>query len=282
MHIDDLKNAIKLLHGDYAEDGSFHKYNSIYPFTNENLDGYMKGLEGQKVLTVVGSGDHYLNAIYNGAEVVDCFDINRLTIYYLKLKKAAIECLDIEEFKYFFSGDTSFNYNIYKKFNENLDDDTLLFWDYLYKEVSNQGAYIMETSLFYDLPYERIGIYKDEKKYNELKEKLKKIEKIKFIATDINLLSKYLQFKKYDTIFLSNIADYQKIYDFYDKVKEMDQFLNNYGKIYFAYIFSYENRKINGPILNILKNDRHCTSIIMNDEFQTKDKVAIYNKIKER
>lgn len=45
------------------------RFNSIYPFTSENIAGYMKDLNltGKKVITVTGSTDHILNVILQGA-----------------------------------------------------------------------------------------------------------------------------------------------------------------------------------------------------------------------
>ena len=54
------------------------RFNSIYPFTSENIAGYMKylSLTGKKVITVTGSTDHILNVILQGAAEITTFDIN--------------------------------------------------------------------------------------------------------------------------------------------------------------------------------------------------------------
>ena len=44
------------------------RFSSIYPFTTENIAGYMSELDlkGKKVITVTGSTDHIINAIVCG------------------------------------------------------------------------------------------------------------------------------------------------------------------------------------------------------------------------
>ena len=76
------------------------RFNSIYPFTSENIAGYMKDLDltGKKVITVTGSTDHILNAILQGATEITTFDINPLTKPYMDLKISALKNLSYEDF----------------------------------------------------------------------------------------------------------------------------------------------------------------------------------------
>ena len=69
------------------------RFNSIYPFTSENIAGYMKDLDltDKKVITVTGSTDHILNAVLQGATEITTFDINPLTKPYMDLKISALK-----------------------------------------------------------------------------------------------------------------------------------------------------------------------------------------------
>ena len=64
-------------------------YGRVYYRTNEDLDTIYRDLDfhKKKVLSVLASSDQVFTARYLGAEQVDSFDKNRLTIYYYYLRK---------------------------------------------------------------------------------------------------------------------------------------------------------------------------------------------------
>ena len=71
----------------------FSQYQKVYCGTNENISHYMSFSmqKDDKVLSVLGGGDHPFNAVCSGSLNVDTFDTNELTEYYaLGLKKALI------------------------------------------------------------------------------------------------------------------------------------------------------------------------------------------------
>lgn len=67
-------------------------YSRIYSKSNENLVEQYKlaDFKDKDVLTVLASSDQLLSAYYYGANLVDTFDINRLTIYYYYLRRWSI------------------------------------------------------------------------------------------------------------------------------------------------------------------------------------------------
>ena len=71
-------------------------YGKVYYRTNEDLETIYKDLDlhKKKVLSVLASSDQVFTARYLGAEQVDSFDKNRLTIYYYYLRKWAIKHRD--------------------------------------------------------------------------------------------------------------------------------------------------------------------------------------------
>ena len=86
------------------------RFNSIYPFTSENIAGYMKDLDltSKKVITVTGSTDHILNTILQGATEITTFDINPLTKPYMDLKISALKNLSYEDFIKLLSNKSNF------------------------------------------------------------------------------------------------------------------------------------------------------------------------------
>lgn len=280
----DIEEAVKILTNQAInKELRFYEYDSIYPFCNENIEGYMPNLTDKSVLTVAGSGDHYFQAIYNGATEVDCFDINKLTYYYLKLKKTAIETLDIEEFNYYFDtmNDEIFNYDMYLKIRPNLDIETCYFFDTLYQVAFNKGEILYNSKLFFDGSARKIDIYKSEEKYETLRKKLSLQKDINFIHTDIAHVRFFVS-SNYDAIFLSNIGEYQRPYDYLKIVEDMKKLLNLYGQIYFAYLYDYDKKcRYNSEYIEVLNNDKNCTSINLDSlyENESKEKVIIYNKI---
>ena len=63
----DYAKIKKLFQNELEQNQFFNPYNSSYLFTTENISGYMPDLSGKRILTVCSSGDHYLNALLNGA-----------------------------------------------------------------------------------------------------------------------------------------------------------------------------------------------------------------------
>lgn len=68
-------------------------YGKVYYRTNEDLETIYKDLDlhKKKVLSVLASSDQVFTANYLGAEQVDSFDKNRLTLYYYYLRKWSIK-----------------------------------------------------------------------------------------------------------------------------------------------------------------------------------------------
>lgn len=78
----------------YICERMFSEFSSVYAFTNENIDGYMSQFDFQSkssALSVLASGDHSFNLVYNGIYDIDTFDTNKLSEFFvLGLKRAAI------------------------------------------------------------------------------------------------------------------------------------------------------------------------------------------------
>ena len=224
------------------------RFNSIYPFTSENIAGYMKNLNltNKKVLTVTGSTDHILNAVLQGATDITSFDINPLTKPYMDLKISAVKNLSYEEFIQFllFESKMNLDYNLISSldmFNESKN-----FWLEQLSKFNNNGNELRNSTLFntkYFNPYSKLwqNLYLEKSKYNLLKQQLKNVD-----ITFINASLKDLRIEdNFDYMFLSNIADYLNLMYNRDELREYRDLLNKFQErvniIYFAYLYDIGN-----------------------------------------
>ena len=249
----------------------FHNKSKVYSFATENLE-YLThiDLKGKTVLTVGASLDHNIVSKALGAKKVVNFDINENAYYYAKLKCVGLNILSYKEYlDFFMRGDKAFNKHVFSKLQQHLDNDTLLFFQSLY-HTYKKGSVLREEHLFnnlFDNKSEKIfnSYYlRTEEMFNNAKEKMG--DNINWIMSDI------LDFnttEKFDVILLSNIADYShKMFlssNHVEKFKSevVDKFynyLNENGKIVFAYIFDYHNEN-NSDKRNMLNNQNYRKSI---------------------
>lgn len=235
-----------------------NKFVSIYPFTTENIKGYLDlmDVKGKDVLTVGASGDQTLNLLVRDVNSVDYFDMNPFTKMYFDLKCAAIKILSVEEYLQFFCYDAfpstfkknnnAFSINTYHKISPHLEASTRRFWDSLYLEQN--GVDIRKSMLFStdEEPFKvlpKVNDYLSEDSFEKLRTIMLTKDEPRFIETNITKLSSKLT-KKYDYILLSNIAQYLDY--IYDK-DELNRFrrlilnlsfdLNTNGKLMLSYLY---------------------------------------------
>ncbi len=226
------------------------RFNSIYPFTSENIAGYMKDLDltSKKVITVTGSTDHILNAILQGATEITTFDINPLTKPYMDLKISALKNLSYEDFikLLLFESNMNLDYSIISSLD--MSDKSKMFWLEQLSKYNNSGIELRNSSLFntkYFNPNSKLwqNLYLEKNKYNLLKQQLKDTN-ITFINTSIKDLKVDEHF---DYMFLSNISDYLSLMYDSDTLKQYRDLLIEFQKkidiIYFAYLYDIGNSK---------------------------------------
>lgn len=224
------------------------RFNSIYPFTSENIAGYMKDLDltSKKVITVTGSTDHILNAILQGATEITTFDINPLTKPYMDLKISTLKNLSYEDFikLLLFESNMNLDYSIISSLD--MSDESKMFWLEQLSKYNNSGIELRNSSLFntkYFNPNSKLwqNLYLEKNKYNLLKQQLKDTN-ITFINTSIKDLKVDEHF---DYMFLSNISDYLSLMYDSDTLKQYRDLLIEFQKkidiIYFAYLYDIGN-----------------------------------------
>ena len=218
---EDYKNALKLVESTklmltdeeefFNTFEGFTDFTQLFRFTNENITEYygLFDFKNKDVLTVIGSGDQALSAIYKGCKNVDIFDINKLSYYFLMLKKHAIEALTYDEYLSFFNPATKYKIidELYLKISKSISDENIKkFWDLIFTNSHIFYFLFLDTNLSINRVKNNIPYLKNENEYNQLKEKINNVE-FNYIGgelTDIINLSK----KRYDYINLSNIIDY--------------------------------------------------------------------------
>lgn len=212
----DIKAGIMLLNGTSLERMPYG-YDEVFAFTNEYLSEYYPKfpIERGRVLTIASGGDHILQAVLDKPKSIDAFDVNRLAIYFSKLKIAAVRALNYENFLRYFQPWDNFdsdlglflNDNIYSKIREYLDEDTKKFWDAMYidgKLIWNYGNMLLAYK-YYDTGSKS---YIHERNFYKTKEHLNEVL-IKFYQDCFPEIFKLLPpSSKYDAIFLSNIYDW--------------------------------------------------------------------------
>jgi len=224
------------------------RFNSIYPFTSENIAGYMKDLDltGKKVITVTGSTDHILNSILQGATEITTFDINPLTKPYMDLKISALKNLSYEDFikLLLFESNMNLDYSIISSLD--MSSESKIFWLEELSKFNNNGIKLRNSSLFntkYFNPYSKLwqNLYLEKSKYNLLKQQLKDAN-----ITFINASLKDLRIEdNFDYMFLSNISDYLSLMYNSDELRKYRDLLIEFQKrvntIYFAYLYDIGN-----------------------------------------
>ena len=251
------------------------RFNSIYPFTSENIAGYMKylNLTGKKVITVTGSTDHILNVILQGAAEITTFDINPLTKPYIDLKISALKNLSYEDFinLLLFESNMNLDYSIISSLD--MSDESKMFWLEQLSKFDNNGIELRNSSLFntkYFNPNSKLwqNLYLEKSKYNLLKQQIKDAN-ITYINTSLKDLTVDEHF---DYMFLSNISDYLSLMYSCDILKKYRDLLIEFQKridiIYFAYLYDIGNSNPRTEIDN-LKKVKEIFSYFQQVEFKS-------------
>ncbi len=250
-----LQLAKDKCNGKYTEELT-KKFYMLYPFTNENIGGYIQKfpLKNKSLLTIGSSFDQALNAILYQCKKITFLDICPNAKVYAYLKMACLLELEREEFcqflryknypKPFIDNPLLYNKRDYNKIWKTLrllNDEAYLFWDELFNTFSPE---VIRNSLFFNLEEDKqsaLEMYnpylRNTLLYQETKEKLKKA-KIEFINADLFTVTLK---KKFDTIWLSNLATYIESYEKIKKlILKMKPCLHENGKMLLCYLYDTE------------------------------------------
>ena len=187
-----------------SSDYAFQDESSVYLFTNENISGYLNGVNPNRVLTVASSGDHAFEAYLAGARYVDTFDINSYQRYVLELKTHMIRNLPYHEFMdFFFDQKNFFNSKIIAPISDKFSIGLQHFMAKCQYGTNNMFKYHAAISPNYDL--RNLSYAASHGEYNRLAELLP--EHINFHHCKLERISARFN-QRYDLIMLSNIFYY--------------------------------------------------------------------------
>ena len=195
---------------------------SVYAFTNENISGYLKDVNGDIALSVCSSGDQYLNLVCRGFSEIDLVDTNPLTEFYtLGIKQALVLGFSFEN--YFKILSFLFKNRKYDVIEEKvlfflldfMEEKYFLFWKEVFNYyISLQHVYHRDITLFqiltqdYYFDLDEIIFYnaymQDQEKFQKVK---RNVCQIKTSFTLDNLFS-YQGDKLYHLILCSNILEH--------------------------------------------------------------------------
>lgn len=272
-----LEERIKKAKKEILDTSNIITFDNLYTFTTENINGYINkfNLKDKSLLTVGSSSDQVINANFLGCNDITLIDINHFTKDFFYLKKAAITELSYKEFFKFMSmegtikrNNKSYNLKTFERIIDKIDDEEAkIFWKELtdtFKPKEIKKLFTPDVPFTYELKVLN-NYLKNEESYNKTKSTIRNL-KPNFINANIY---KYKLNRNYDNIFLSNIADYNKVDDTYELYNRLKDNLNPGGKILVAYLYGTNYMAPDKEI-----NDLEQTSNLFND--------AVFHSIKGR
>jgi len=307
-----LLNAILTCEGCYISDDKFnHYFSDIYPFTTENITGYINkfNLNNKSLLTIGSSGDQVINASLFGCKDQTVIDICPYTKFYFYLKKSALLTLNYNEFLKFFcykdfpkvfeDNKNVFNIKLYKKIYpvlRLLDYESFLFWDELFSLYSP----ITVRKKLFDADEDRSTVLKGMNLYMRDRSFFDKVKK--FIR-DINptfIIQDLFDIEidgVYDNIFLSNIGKYHKVEEFKLLIDKIVNNLDENSKMLICYLYNttidtkyceewadiYNLKKVHsllGEYITSMETFCGVRGILFADENYSKDSILVYKKIR--
>ncbi|MCI6107511.1 MAG: hypothetical protein PUE33_03495 [bacterium] len=207
-------------------------YQEVYPFTTENIQGYMKelDLEGKNVLTVGSSLDQAYNALALGANTVRVLDINANTKKYCAMKSKLILSHARKD---------------------------------LYRAVMSKRPFMEEQGVTYSNEQfnktrtEACNYYlQNQKAYNRLRQRLNNPESLTITEGNIFRMDEAIGEEKFDRICFSNVLqmlDYFKdkketAYDLLEaQFPNWSTHLTNDGILQLFYLYSFRQKDIMTP-----------------------------------
>lgn len=190
----------------------------MYVCATEMVSSYYKrlGLRDKRVLTIAGSGDQIINALFYGAKEVVGFDINRNALFLTELKIAAIRTLSYPQFiRYFSQTKTGFSHALYATIRPALSKACKTYFDRLYTAVGSNGLgvskYFRSRSNLVDKAkvLKINGYLADQVAYSKIRKILERSRPTLYVENLLTLAtSKKFQGNKFDIINLSNVPNY--------------------------------------------------------------------------
>ncbi|MBQ8535348.1 MAG: DUF3419 family protein [Bacilli bacterium] len=225
-----IEDAQKLIASNRFGSKGFSDYTPVYEYTTEDIGNSIGHYTSKdRVLTVLSSGDHVFNYILRGAEDIEAFDLNVITNYYYKLKRAIIEKLPFEEFLK--ESGNLVPYGLAHLEELNIDEETYMFWSF-YRENQPEERYERALLKVFPVGSKRYNLYFYSDSYKRLQEVLKSGINIPFHHANTLNLHKSIT-GEFSEINLSSIYSLTPKKDIPKVIRRLKPHLTTNGQILF-------------------------------------------------
>ena len=225
-----MEDAKKLINANRFGSKGFSDYMPVYEYTTEDIANSIGNYtSNDRILTVLSSGDHVFDYILRGAENIEAFDLNVITNYYYKLKRAIIEKLSYDEF--IKESGHLLLYGLEHLEELNLDYETYEFWTF-YKLYQDKDKYERALIKTFPVGSKRYNLYFNKDSYKRLSEILRSGITIPFHHSDTLNLHKSIT-GEFSEINLSSIYSLTPKKDIPRVIKRLKPHLTEDGQILF-------------------------------------------------
>lgn len=236
-------------------DAFFPKFFQIYPFTNENIAGYIDLFDAKdkSLLTVGSSADQAINMIARGCKDITILDLCPFAKENFYLKSATIQTLPRKELMNLLmkknpymekQNEDAFKIRKHKELMEKLkeeDKDSYDFWNKLTSTIKPRTIrdYLFTSDQARNYVTEQINLYlQNDDIYYETRKNLSQVTP-KFITGDVTNISLP---EKYDNIILSNIASYYEMPEIRKMFETFSNQLKPNGRLMLGYLFGTDEQ----------------------------------------
>lgn len=286
-----------------------YSFQTIYPFCNENVSGYLDflDLKDKSLLTVGSSSDQAISAIARGCKDITVLDICPLTESYFYLKKSAILSLPKEDFEsllFYKDYPRTFKYNknpfdlkAYPKLLRTLKKESPAAHDFWLSLVRSYSGEMIRKNLFTqdeEKPSTTRQLTDYLKSHDTYDKTRQLIEGINPEFINANITHRIPTDKKFDNIILSNLTTYLSYEQIKSLLESLIPHLNEGGQIILGYMYRtneystyqpewdviYDIDRIKGIDENISVRSFQGVKGILHEMPSMKDSVYVYKKKK--
>ena len=257
-----IEDAKKLIESNRFGSKGFSDHTPVYEYTTEDIGNSIGHYTSKdRILTVLSSGDHVFNYLLRGAEDIEAFDLNVITKYYYKLKRAIIEKLSYDDFLKEVSNLVPYGLAHLEELN--IDGETYDFWDF-YRQVQAEDRYERALLKVFPAGSKRYNLYFNSDSYKRLQEILRSGVNVPFHHTNTLNLHKSIT-GQFSELNLSSIYSLIPKKDIPKVIRKLKPHLTEDGQILFYSFWRADDKQYRKLHLE-------------GKEINTEDNVYIYKK----
>ena len=257
-----IEDAKKLIESNRFGSKGFSDHTPVYEYTTEDIGNSIGHYTSKdRILTVLSLGDHVFNYLLRGAEDIEAFDLNVITKYYYKLKRAIIEKLSYDDFLKEVSNLVPYGLAHLEELN--IDGETYDFWNF-YRQVQAEERYERALLKVFPAGSKRYNLYFNSDSYKRLQEILRSGVNVPFHHTNTLNLHKSIT-GQFSEINLSSIYSLIPKKDIPKVIRKLKPHLTNDGQILFYSFWRADDKQYRKLHLE-------------GKEINTEDNVYIYKK----